>query len=189
MTNTPPTRTLHTVGHSTRTADELIEMLHEVAVTCLVDIRRIPRSRTNPQFNMDVLPATLAREGISYVQLAKLGGRRSKQHVPVKGNTGWRVKAFENYADYALSADFREGLDELLALLVRETCVVMCSEAVWWRCHRRIVSDYVLASGVPVVHLLTATKREPAVLTPFAVVEGARHISYPPEDASPEERT
>lgn len=172
-------RTLFTIGHSTRTVESLIAMLREAGVTRLVDIRRIPRSRTNPQFNAEVLPDTLAPAGLTYMQIAALGGRRSKQQVTASPNTGWRVQAFQNYADYAATAAFQAGLEELLARAAQETCAIMCSEAVWWRCHRRIVTDYVLARGRPVVHLLSETKREAAVRTPFAVVRADGTITYP----------
>lgn len=173
-------RTLYTIGHSTRTAEELIGMLQQAGVTRLVDIRTIPRSRTNPQFNQDALPLTLASAGMAYLQLAALGGRRNKQQTSTGANAGWTVQAFQNYADYAETPAFRSGLGELLQLAARETCAIMCSEAVWWRCHRRIVTDYALVHGRPVVHLLSETKSEPAKLTPFAAVAPGGRITYPP---------
>jgi uncharacterized protein (DUF488 family) len=171
--------TVYTVGHSTRPVSELIELLHAHAVTRLVDIRSIPRSRTNPQFNLDVLPATLRAARISYVHLTALGGRRGKiKRIQPTVNAAWERDAFHNYADYARTAAFRTGLAELIEMARAETCAIMCAEAVWWRCHRRIVADHLLARRVPVVHLFTATKAEPAVMTPFAVV-GPRGVSYP----------
>jgi hypothetical protein len=149
-------------------------------VTRLVDIRSIPRSRTNPQFNLDVLPATLHSAEIGYVHLASLGGRRTKsQRVGEGANAGWQRRPFHNYADYAETAPFREGLRELLVMASRETCAIMCAEAVWWRCHRRIVADHVLAHGVPVVHVFSREKSEPASLTPFAVIGARARVSYP----------
>lgn len=179
-----PCRTLYTVGHSTRSLDELVEVLRSASVTCLVDIRKIPRSRTHPQFNADVMPRALAPHAIRYVQLAALGGRRGKRTDAHVDNAGWQVQAFRNYADYALTDTFRAGLDQLLSLAAHETCAIMCAEAVWWRCHRRIVADHVLARGQPVVHLLSATKQEPAVLTPFAVVGPHARVTYPGACAS-----
>ncbi|MGO9000199.1 MAG: HVA1 family protein [Polyangiaceae bacterium] len=174
-------RTLYTIGHSTRPVEVLIDVLRAADVTCLVDIRRIPRSRTNPQFNLEVLPATLGEAGIAYVHSAALGGRRSKsKRVDDDANAGWDKAAFRNYADYAATPPFREGLRELLARAARETCAIMCAEAVWWRCHRRIVTDYALARGIPVVHLFTADESEEASLTPFAVVGTEGRVSYPP---------
>jgi hypothetical protein len=176
----PSAPPLYTIGHSTRSLRELIDVLQAFGVTRLVDIRSIPRSRTNPQFNADVLPAALHGAGIAYVLLAALGGRRSKARgVAEDVNAGWRLRPFHNYADYAETAPFRAGLRELLALVSGETCAVMCAEAVWWRCHRRIVTDHALARGVRVVHLFTATKAEPATMTPFAVIGARGRVSYP----------
>jgi uncharacterized protein (DUF488 family) len=173
-------RVLYTIGHSTRTADELIDVLLAARVVRLVDVRTVPRSRTNPQFNADALPATLADVGLDYVRMPALGGLRAR----VKGsdpatNAGWEKAAFHNYADHALTPAFRLALDELLALAAAETCAIMCAEAVWWRCHRRIITDHVLAHGVPVMHLFTPTKHEPASLTPFAVVHVDQTVTYP----------
>jgi uncharacterized protein (DUF488 family) len=170
--------TLYTVGHSRHTLAEFVAILQSVGITRVVDIRSIPRSRTNPQFNIDALPASLGESNIAYTQLPKLGGRRSKSKLGESHNPGWRVRAFQNYADYAETADFREGLQELLALAAQETCAIMCAEAVWWRCHRRIVTDYVLARGIPVVHLLSATQRQDATLTPFATVRPGKRVWY-----------
>jgi uncharacterized protein (DUF488 family) len=143
-----PARTLYTVGHSTRSRDELIELVRTWKITRLVDIRTVPRSRTNPQFDRDVLEAALPAAGITYVHLAALGGLRPKsKEVDEHVDAAWTVPSFRNYADYAQTAPFRAGLAELLEMASRETCVIMCAEAVWWRCHRRIVTDHVLAHG------------------------------------------
>jgi hypothetical protein len=171
---------LFTIGHSTRLVAEFIDVLRAFEVTRLVDIRRFPRSRTNPQFNVDVLPEALRGAGINYSHLATLGGRRSKSKcVEEDTNAGWERPAFHNYADYAETAPFDEGLRDLLAIASHETCAIMCSEAVWWRCHRRIITDHVLAHGVPVIHLLGRGRSEPASLTPFAVVGAHARVSYP----------
>ncbi len=173
-------RTLYTVGHSTRPADELIDILRGADVTRLIDIRSLPRSRTNPQFNGDVLPETLRCAGMAYIHLVALGGLRARRKASGEGhNTGWEQQAFRNYADYAETAPFRAALRELLRMASQETCAIMCAEAVWWRCHRRIVTDYALAGGVLVVHILTRTRSEPATLTPFAVVDRGGGVSYP----------
>jgi uncharacterized protein (DUF488 family) len=175
-----PARTLYTVGHSTRSRDELIELLRAWKITRLVDIRTVPRSRTNPQFDRDVLEEALPAAGITYVHLAALGGLRPKsKEVDEHVDAGWNVRSFRNYADYAQTAPFRAGLEELLEMASREICVIMCAEAVWWRCHRRIVTDHVLAHGVPVVHLFSEVKGGPASLTPFAVVGPGARVSYP----------
>lgn len=173
-------RALYTLGHSTRSADELVAILRAYGVARLVDIRSIPRSRTNPQFNRDVLPKTLAKAGVAYVHLASLGGRRPKSKtVDPRTNGAWEEAAFHNYADWALGLEFRRGLRELLAMAAREPCVIVCAEAVWWRCHRRIVTDHVLARGVPVVHLFGVDHAEPAKMTPFAVVGPRARVTYP----------
>lgn len=173
-------RTLYTIGHSTRPADEFIDILRAFTVTRVIDVRSFPRSRTNPQYDHDVLPGTLGGTGIAYVHLAKLGGRRAKStRVAEDVDAGWERRPFHNYADYAQTTAFRAGLRRLLKMASGETCAIMCAEAVWWRCHRRIVTDHVLAHDVPVVHLFTATKSEPASLTPFAVVGARARVSYP----------
>ncbi len=178
--NDDAVRTLYTIGHSTRSLEELIGILRGWGITRLVDIRTIPRSRTNPQFNIDVLAEALGAARISYVQMASLGGRRGKsKSVGERVNAGWEVPAFRNYADYAKTAAFRAGLRDLLDMASDETCAIMCAEAVWWRCHRRIVTDHVLAHGVPVVHLFSREKGEPASLTPFARVGAGFDVSYP----------
>lgn len=168
-----------TIGHSTRTVDELVLLLLQHGVTTLVDIRSIRRSRANPQFNEVAFGPALAAYGIGYRVIAALGGRRGKPaRSPVLSNAAWRVAAFRNYADYALGAEFRAGLGELIALARGEAVAIMCAEAVWWRCHRRIVTDHLLARGVPVIHILSETSAEVAATTPFAVVEQNR-VHYP----------
>ena len=139
---------IFTIGHSTRPIAEFLALLQQVAVDTLVDVRSIPRSRTNPQFNVDALPDTLADAGISYRHLPALGGLRHRQKGAAPSlNTFWQVAAFRNYADYAATDAFRTGLDELRALACDNCCAIMCAEAVWWRCHRRIIADYLLAAG------------------------------------------
>lgn len=177
----PRARRLYTIGHSTRSFEELVEALRAWGVTVLVDIRTITRSRTNPQFNAASLRRRLPRAGITYVTLPELGGRRGKSRdVPAERNAGWTHAAFKNYADYAESTAFAAGLATLLALARRETCAIMCAEAVWWRCHRRIVADYAITSGVRVFHIFTPTKAERATRTPFAKVDRrTRTLRYP----------
>ncbi len=173
-------RTVYTLGHSKRSIDELIEIVRASGIARVVDIRTIPRSRANPQFNGDVLEGALRAAGLAYTWLAALGGRRSKRRgADARMNAGWTHAAFHNYADYADTPAFRDGLRELLALASREACVILCAEAVWWRCHRRIVSDHLLARGVPVVHLLGPHRSQPATLTPFAAVAADGRVTYP----------
>lgn len=159
----------YTVGHSTRSLAELVALLREPGIDCLADVRTLPRSRTNPQFNADVLPETLAPYGISYRHLPKLGGRRARRSDGRPSPNGlWRNLSFRNYADYAETAEFRDGLSRLRELGREHTVAIMCAEAVWWRCHRRIIADYLLASGEEVFHLLGAGKIQPAKMTPGA---------------------
>jgi uncharacterized protein (DUF488 family) len=157
-----------TLGHSTRSSSELNALLIEAQVRCLVDVRSIPRSRTNPQFNSDSLHESLASVAIDYVHLAVLGGRRGRSKQAPSPNTLWRVQAFRNYADYAATAAFRAGLEQLKTLSAHRCCAIMCAEALWWRCHRRIIADYLLAEGIEVVHIMGPGKIEPATLTPGA---------------------
>jgi uncharacterized protein (DUF488 family) len=151
-------------------------------VATLVDIRSITRSRTNPQFNRASLARRLPRANIAYTALGGLGGRRSRSKTaPPERNAGWRVAAFHNYADYAETAEFAAALADLLALARDTTCAIMCAEAVWWRCHRRIVADYALVRGAKVLHLFTPAKAEPATRTPFGKVDRkTKTLRYPP---------
>jgi hypothetical protein len=158
---------IYTVGHSNRTFDEFAELLTQAAVNQLVDVRSIPRSRAMPQFNQDALPDRLAAAGIGYTHLVDLGGRRHhRAGTPLSANIYWRVAAFRHYADYAETPFFRRGLDALLALASERCCAIMCAEAVWWRCHRRIVADYLLTEGVDVQHIMGPGTLSPATLTP-----------------------
>jgi uncharacterized protein (DUF488 family) len=172
--------TVFTIGHSTRPIEEFIRLLQEAEITRVVDVRSIPRSRTNPQFNSDALRDSLAAAGISYQQLAALGGRRHRPRgAPPSPNQLWRHPAFRNYADYALTDAFRDGLDQLKLLAETERCAIMCSEAVWWRCHRRIISDYLLADAVAVTHIMGPGKFDPAALTPGATRLADGRLTYP----------
>jgi uncharacterized protein (DUF488 family) len=172
--------TIYTIGHSTRSVGELVALLREARVNLLVDVRSVPRSRTNPQFNTDTLPQVLAEAGIGYRHICALGGlRHHPKGAPASPNTLWRNNAFRNYADYAMTGPFREGLAELRALAGEHTCAIMCAEAVWWRCHRRLVADYLLTEGVPVAHIMGPDKIEPARLTPGAEPQPDGTILYP----------
>ncbi len=173
-------RAIYTIGHSTRTLADFITLLRQVDVDLLVDVRSFPRSRAMPQFNIDTLPGSLAAERIGYRHLQALGGRRHhKKGAPDSLNSLWRVAAFRSYADYAETDAFRAGLDELLALARSRCCAIMCAEAVWWRCHRRIIADYLLARGVTVKHIMGPGKLTPAVLTPGALVLADGSLRYP----------
>ena len=176
-----PRPPLYSIGHSTRSYEALVEALRAWSVVTLVDIRQFTRSRANPQFNGDVLGPRLARDGIVYLAIPALGGRRGRSKAaPLSRNAGWQVAAFKNYADYAETPAFAEGLAQLLALASESTCAVMCAEAVWWRCHRRIVADYAITHGFRVLHIFSATKVERATRTPFVRVDRRRGtLRYP----------
>jgi uncharacterized protein (DUF488 family) len=171
-----------TIGHSTRTLDELVSLLHQAEITLLVDVRSIPRSRAMPQFNIDTLPDALAAAGIRYQHLRALGGRRHhRKGAPPSQNTYWRVPAFRNYADYAETDEFRAGLETLRELARDSRCAIMCAEAVWWRCHRRIIADYLLAAGTCVEHIMGPGQIVPATMTPGAIVQPDGTLRYPSE--------
>ena len=158
-----------TIGHSTRSITEFFGMLGGPEVRRIIDVRKMPMSRNNPQFNRDALAAALAPAGIGYDHIAALGGLRGKApDLPPDLNGLWTNPSFHNYADYALSTAFHDGLGALRAIGHRQTCAVMCSEAVWWRCHRRIIADYLIARGETVFHIMSADRLEPARLTPGA---------------------
>jgi uncharacterized protein (DUF488 family) len=166
--------TVFTIGHSTRTLAEFVALLREAAVDTVVDVRAFPRSRTNPQFNSESLTESLTQAGMTYRYVRALGGRRHRSpNAPPSPNTLWRNESFRNYADYAATEPFRAGMDELRALIRDHCCAVMCAEAVWWRCHRRIIADYLLADGFAVAHILGHNKISPATLTP-----GARRLRH-----------
>jgi uncharacterized protein (DUF488 family) len=172
--------TVHTIGHSTRSFDELVQALRAFAIDVLADVRTIPRSRHNPQFGADVLPPALAKEGIRYVHLPKLGGlrRTSKDSV----NTGWHNASFRGFADYMLTEPFAAALVELCELAAGSKVALMCAEAVPWRCHRSLIADALTARGARVEHITSPSRSTPHRLTPFARVSGTQ-ITYPaPED-------
>jgi uncharacterized protein (DUF488 family) len=173
--------TIWTIGHSTRPVGELAALLGQAPVALLVDIRSVPRSRTNPQFNSDALPGPLATAGISYRHMPALGGLRSRRRDGLPSpNALWRSDGFRNFADYAITSPvFRAGLAELIALASEQRTAIMCAEAVWWRCHRRIVADYLLAAGLAVLHILGPGHIEPARLTPGAAPQPNGPILYP----------
>lgn len=170
----------YTIGHSTRTLDEFVALLRVAAVSVVADIRTVPRSRTNPQYNQDTLPESLAAFQIKYEHIAELGGLRSRSPgIAPEQNAFWENQSFHNYADYTQSEAFRTGLDRLLALGREQVCAMMCSEAVWWRCHRRIVADHLIAAGESVFHLMGRDKIEPARLTEGARIDSSGRVTYP----------
>lgn len=169
-----------TIGHSTRTIEEFVDLLRAADVAFVVDIRTVPRSRTNPQYNKDSLPQSLASFQIGYEQIAELGGLRGKSKQAAPDLNGfWDNRSFHNYADYALTESFGAGLDRLTTLGRQHRCAMMCSEAVWWRCHRRIVADHLLVRGEDVFHLMGKDGIEPATLTRGAQVLENGLLTYP----------
>jgi uncharacterized protein (DUF488 family) len=181
----PMAEPFFTIGHSTRSLDELVALLAPNEVRVLVDVRTVPRSRTNPQYNTDTLPAALSARGLEYRHLAALGGLRGRRKdIPVEVNGYWENASFHKYADYAMGEEFRAGLASLVALGRERRCAIMCAESVWWRCHRRIITDYLLASGEEVFHIVSSDVPEPARLTPGAEPGPKGALVYPGEQRS-----
>ncbi|MBD7956997.1 DUF488 domain-containing protein [Microbacterium sp. Sa4CUA7] len=179
-----------TVGHSTHPIDEFLHLLHGAGVTGLVDVRKLPGSRRNPQFNEENLASSLEEAGIPYLGEKRLGGLRTATHtVAPEVNGFWNNDSFHRYADYALSSDFAEGLDALIELAApTQLPVIMCSEAVWWRCHRRIIADHLIARDIPVAHLMPDGRLTPATLTAGARIEAGRTITYPPSQEQDDQK-
>lgn len=172
-----------TIGHSTRKLEAFTKMLQAHGVRQLIDVRTIPRSRHNPQFNRDELPRPLRAAKIRYVDMPELGGLRRAKRDSI--NTGWRNASFRGFADYMQTPEFEKGLQKLLELSRKKPSAIMCAEAVPWRCHRSLIADALTARGVAVEHLMSATSRHPHSLTPFARLKGKR-VTYPgKENATP----
>jgi uncharacterized protein (DUF488 family) len=165
-----------TIGHSTRPIETFIGMLQAYDVKRLADVRTIPKSRNNPQFNRDVLAESLRVAGISYIEMKDLGGLRHAR--PDSVNTGWRNGSFRGYADYMQTLEFEAALGRLIAAAEQEMVAIMCAEAVPWRCHRSLIADALQIRGILVQHIMSANRVQTHALTSFAAVEGAR-ISYP----------
>lgn len=179
MAEAAPSRPpLYTIGHARHGLADFVHLLQGVDVTRLVDVRSFPRSRANPQFNVDTLPAVLQPHGISYRHMPALGGRRPRQRdIPPECNALWNNQSFHNYADYSQQPAFATALQQLVAESRQQRTAFMCSETVWWRCHRRIITDWLLARGETVWHILP-DRIDRAVLTHGAVVDGSR-VTYP----------
>ena len=179
-----------TIGHSTRSIEEFVDLLRSAQVSMVIDIRRVPRSRTNPQYNKDALPANLAPFQLGYEHIAELGGLRGKaKNVPSEVNGFWENQSFHNYADQALTEAFRSGLNRLIDLGRERRTAMMCSEAVWWRCHRRLVADNLIAGGESVFHLMGKNKIEPAKLFVGARVSKNGIVTYPADGSDHDETT
>lgn len=176
---------IFTIGHSTRSFDAFLALLAAAGVTLLVDVRAFPMSRRHPQFNRDTLEQDLPRAGIAYQHMAALGGRRKKQpDIDRAVNGAWKNESFHNYADYALTPPFREALAALCRLADSQTPAICCAEAHWSNCHRRIITDHLLARGESVFHILDAGRREPALIYPAAQIRPDGAVIYPPEQPS-----
>lgn len=169
-----------TVGHSTRTVEEFIALLQAHAVSRVIDVRTVPRSRHNPQFNQAVLPGSLNKAGLEYVHMPKLGGLRHAQRESL--NMGWRNASFRGYADYMQTPEFEQSLEELSRLAKQDQIALMCAEAVPWRCHRSLIADALLVRAIRTEDILSPTRRQVHTLTPFAKVRGTT-ITYPTEAA------
>jgi uncharacterized protein (DUF488 family) len=174
-------RPFFTIGHSTRSIDEFVDLLSEAEVRLVVDVRTIPRSRTNPQYNSEALAKALSEFRIEYEHIAALGGLRGRKwDVPAELNAFWENRSFHNYADYAMGEEFQSGLARLRELGHSKQSAIMCAEAVWWRCHRRIIADYLLAKGETIFHILARNHIERARITAYAKVGPAGILNYPP---------
>lgn len=174
------THTFFTIGHSTRPVGDFVELLNFAEIARVVDVRAIPRSRTNPQYNLDPLAEALSGFQIAYEHIPELGGLRGKKHnIAPEVNAFWTNQSFHNYADYALTEAFHLGLARLRLLGREERCAIMCAEAVWWRCHRRLIADHLIAAGETVFHLLGKARMEPAKLTAAARRGPEGLLTYP----------
>jgi len=175
-----PEDAVFTVGHSTLPIERFVALLASYAIECLADVRTVPRSRHNPQFNADALAGSLRAAGIEYVPMLALGGLRRPNKESI--NAGWRNTSFRGYADYMQTDAFRDALEALIALSREKRVAIMCAEAVPWRCHRSLVADALCVRGIPVVEILSETNARAHKLTAFAHVEGER-VTYPPMQA------
>ena len=167
---------ISTVGHSTHSIAEFVRMLRAHGIQQLADVRTIPRSRHNPQFNRESLPASLAEAGIAYRHMPDLGGLR--RAAKDSTNTGWRNASFRGYADYMQTEAFHKALEELIEFAGERSTAIMCAEAVPWRCHRSLIADALVARSIPVLEILNAGEARPHAMTSFAKVRGAE-VTYP----------
>jgi hypothetical protein len=180
MPNAQPSPIVLTVGHSTRTLEEFIRLLQSHGATRVVDVRTVPRSRHNPQFNKASLPGSLKSAGLGYVHLPGLGGLRHTKRDSL--NPGWRNASFRGYADYMQTPEFEQSLEELIQLANHDRIALMCAEAVPWRCHRSLIADALLIRGIHVEDITSSTRRQVHTVTSFAKVQGSQ-ITYPAEDS------
>lgn len=167
-----------TIGHSTRTLEDFIGLLRAHAISLVADVRTVPRSRHNPQFDKTALPSSLKKAGVEYIHMPGLGGlRHTRSDSP---NTGWRNASFRGFADYMQTLEFKKSLNELIRLARQDRITLMCAEAVPWRCHRSLIADALLVRGIRVEDIMSPTRRQVHTLTPFAKARGTT-ITYPAE--------
>jgi len=171
-----PKLTILTIGHSTRTLDEFVELLEAYGVTLVVDVRTVPRSRHNPQFNKETLPSNLKKYEIKYIHMPDIGGLRRPKHD--SENLAWRNSSFRGYADYMQTKEFTDNLLKIIALARENRLALMCAEALPWRCHRSLISDALVVRHVKVEHIISATSLINHQLNEMAQVEGTK-ITYP----------
>ena len=177
--------TVYTIGHSTRSQDEFIGLLRESAVDVLIDVRTVPQSRHNPQFNQDVFAAALSDAGIAYRNPKVLGGMRAELQGAESPNLFWKPGGFRNFADYAMTPLFRVALTKLEDLAADHSPAITCAEAQWANCHRRIIAEYLLADGFTVIHIVAPGRSETALMNPAAVRSDGGALLYPGEKQSP----
>ena len=175
-TSTNPALVILTVGHSTHPLEKFIALLRAHEVSRVIDVRTVPRSRRNPQFNKDSLPVELKRAGIEYFHMPALGGLRRPR--PQSLNTGWQNASFRGYADYMQTPEFAAALEQLIEIAQHDRLALMCAEAVPWRCHRSLIADALLIRNIAVEDIMSLTRRQPHALTPFAHVHGTE-VTYP----------
>jgi uncharacterized protein (DUF488 family) len=168
--------TLWTIGHSNRTLEQFMKLLASQKIQLLADVRRFPGSRRLPHFNQENLSQSLAAAGIEYVHFPELGGRRTKA-LANSPNNAWRNESFRSYADFMMTAGFRAGIDRLLALAQQKRTAIMCAEALWWQCHRSLISDYLKAAGHHVFHIMSPTKTDEHPFTSAARMVNGK-LSY-----------
>ncbi|MGH9630670.1 MAG: DUF488 family protein [Bryobacteraceae bacterium] len=174
-------QTVHTIGHSTRTQQEFLAILRTFSIEAVADIRTIPRSRKNPQYDQKNFKRWLNEDAIDYIHFPDLGGLRHPRKDSV--NTGWKNASFRGYADYMQSVEFESAVERLISLSSERAVVMLCAEAVPWRCHRTLAGDALLIRGIDVRHIMSASTSRPHVLTPWARVDGL-HITYPAEETT-----
>jgi uncharacterized protein (DUF488 family) len=172
---------IFTIGHSNISSEEFLCLLKKHEISLAADIRRYPGSRKFPHFNREILCKTLTAEGIEYRWLEALGGRRGSIKNSESPNKGLKSASFRNYADYMLTDEFSRAVKELISMAMMKRCAVMCAEKLYWKCHRRLLSDYLVVQGIKVMHILEADKAAEHKLTPFAVVTSSDVITYPPQ--------